>query len=273
MMIFFSPAKINLGLQILERRRDGFHELRSVMYPTALCDIIEIHQLSGSDRPFQFSQSGIRFDSDVEKNLCISAWKLLTAEAILPNVAIHLHKQIPIGAGLGGGSSNASITLKGLNQIADTPVSAERLAELAAQLGSDCPFFLHSEAMMMEGRGEVLSPVRLSLDTLYLIMLYPDIHISTAEAYGGVTPAYPELHLRKLIEAPCDRWKDLIKNDFEKSVFLRYPLLKELKNSLYDSGALYASMSGSGSSLYGIFKSPPELPENIQKYVIWAGQA
>jgi 4-diphosphocytidyl-2-C-methyl-D-erythritol kinase len=273
MMIFFSPAKINLGLQILERRKDGFHELQSVMYPTGLCDIIEIHQLPGSDRPVQFSQSGIRFDADVEKNLCINAWKLLTAEAVLPNVAIHLHKQIPVGAGLGGGSSNASTTLKGLNQIAGTPVSAERLAELAAQLGSDCPFFLHNKAMMMEGRGDVLSPVRLSLDTFYLVLLFPDIHISTTEAYRGVTPAYPQLHLREFIEAPCNSWKDLIKNDFEKSAFIRHPLLKELKNFLYDAGALYASMSGSGSSLYGIFKSQPELPANFQKYVIWAGQA
>ncbi len=125
----------------------------------------------------------------------------------------------------------------------------------------------------MEGRGDVLSPVRLSLDTLFLVLLFPDIHISTAEAYGGVTPAYPEVHLRILLETPNDRWKDLIKNDFEKSAFIRHPLLKELKNSLYDAGASYASMSGSGSSMYGLFNSPPELPQNIKKYVIWAGQA
>jgi len=273
MMIYFSPAKINLGLQILERREDGFHELRSVMYPTGLCDIIEINQLPAAKGPLRFSQSGIRFASDLDENLCVNAWELLSSERTLPNVAIHLHKQIPVGAGLGGGSSNASTTLQGLNQIAGSTVSAERLTELAAQLGSDCPFFLHNKAMMMEGRGDVLSPVRLSLDTLYLVLLFPDIHISTAEAYGGVTPAYPEVHLRELLETPNDRWKDLIKNDFEKSAFIRHPLLKELKNSLYDAGASYASMSGSGSSMYGLFNSPPELPQNIKKYVIWAGQA
>lgn len=272
-MIHFSPAKINLGLQILERRTDGFHNLRSVMYTTDLCDIIEINQLPEVDIPIRFSQSGIRFEADMEKNLCIKAWKLLASQIALPNVAIHLHKQIPVGAGLGGGSSNASTILKGLNRLASSPAPPEKMAELAGQLGSDCAFFLHDVPMMMEGKGELLSQVKVSLDTLYLVLLFPEIHISTTEAYGAVSPSTPEMDLRQLIEAPVNRWKDLIVNDFEKNVFLKHPLLKELKRSLYSAGAKFASMSGSGSSLYGIFETLPELPEDIQRYVIWKGPA
>ena len=272
-MIHFSPSKINLGLQILKKREDGFHMLRSVMYPTGLCDIIEINQLPAENIPVRFSQSGIRFEDDLESNLCMKAWKLIASDLALPPVAIHLHKQIPIGAGLGGGSSNASTVLKGLNLLASTPATAERLAELAGQLGSDCPFFLHKFPMMMEGRGELLSQVNVSLKSSCLVLLFPDIHISTAEAYGAVSPRHPDTHLRQEIETPVNQWKDRIVNDFEKSAFAKYPLLKTLKLALYKAGASFASMSGSGSSLYGIFESPPDLPEEIQRYVIWKGPA
>ena len=272
-MIYFSPAKINLGLQVLERREDGFHNLRSVMYPTGLCDIIEIHQLPGEAPPVSFTQSGIRFDSDPELNLCMKAWKRMASDRELPHVAIHLHKQIPVGAGLGGGSSNASTILRGLNLLAPSPASNERLEELACQLGSDCPFFLHDVPMMMEGRGELLSPVNVSLENHFLALLFPEIHISTAEAYGAVTPALPDSDLRQVIEAPVKQWKDSLVNDFEESAFIRHPLLKDLKSELYNAGARYASMSGSGSALYGIFESAPALPEDIRKYMIWNGPA
>jgi 4-diphosphocytidyl-2-C-methyl-D-erythritol kinase len=227
-MIYFSPAKINLGLQILERRDDGFHNLRSVMYPIPLCDIIEISQFPGQDTPLHFSQTGINTGGKIQNNLCQSAWKLMASEREIPPIAMHLHKQIPVGAGLGGGSSNASTVLKGLNALADSPLSAAKLSKLAAELGSDCPFFLQSQTMMMED-------------------------------------------LRQLIEAPLHRWKDQVVNDFERSIFERYPLLFEHKKALLGAGALYASMSGSGSSLYGIFERQPELPERIRKFVIWEG--
>lgn len=270
-MIYFSPAKINLGLQIIARRDDGFHNLRSVMYPIPLCDIIEISQLPVQDTPILFSQTGISTGGKTENNLCLSAWKLMASERKLPPIAIHLHKQIPVGAGLGGGSSNASTVLKGLNALADSPVPAGNLSELAAELGSDCPFFLHAQAMMMEGRGELLSRVEVSLNSLYLVLLFPEIHISTAEAYAAVSPLMPELHLGQLIEAPVHRWKDRVVNDFEASIFERYPLLPEQKQALLGAGALYASLSGSGSSLYGIFERQPVLPEGIRKFVIWEG--
>ncbi len=272
-MIYFSPSKINLGLQILERRADGFHSLRSVMYPTGLCDIIEINQLSAEAVPVRFSQSGIHFETDLERNLCMKAWKLMAAEGHLPPVAIHLHKQIPVGAGLGGGSSNASTVLLGLNLLASSPAIPDRLTELAAELGSDCPFFLHNTPMLMEGRGELLSQVNVSLKGFYLVLLFPEIHISTAEAYGVVSPFHRDTHLMQEIEAPVNQWKSLLVNDFEKNAFLKYPLLSDLKRSLYKAGAIFASMSGSGSSLYGIFKTHPQLPEEIQKFVIWKGPA
>lgn len=272
-MIHYSPAKINLGLQILERREDGFHNLRSVMYPIGLCDIIEIHQLGGSEVPFRFSQSGIRFEGDEENNLCLKAWKLMASEHSLPPVAIHLHKQIPVGAGLGGGSSNASTILKGLNRLANSPATHESLSALAARLGSDCPFFLYDVPMLMEGRGELLSYIKPGLGPGYLVLLFPDIHISSAEAYAAVRPAIPDSDLRQVIESPVSHWKDRLENDFEESAFIRHPLLNDLKLGLYNSGAIFASMSGSGSAIYGIFESDPELPEEIRKYVIWKGWA
>lgn len=271
-MIYHSPAKINLGLQIIERRGDGFHNLRSVMYPIPLCDIIEIGQLPGQEIPLSFTQSGILTDASEEQNLCVKAWKLMASEQSLPPVAIHLHKQIPAGAGLGGGSSNASTVLTGLNTLAGYPVPAEALAKLAGQLGSDCPFFLQKDPMMMEGRGEILSGVDLSLDPLYLLVLFPEIHISTAEAYASVSPSMPDRHLRELVRAPLNQWKGQVLNDFEASVFARIPLLGKLKLALYRAGAVYASMSGSGSSMYGLFETSPQLPEEIRKYVIWEGE-
>jgi len=270
-MIIFSPAKINIGLHILEKRPDGFHNLQSVMHPVGLCDILEISPIQSVNQTFLFSQSGLRFESDQENNLCVKAWEMLAKETDLPPLEMHLHKQIPIGAGLGGGSSNASSALMGLNSLAENPLSNERLSELAASLGSDCPFFLHNEPMMMEGRGEILSPLHLKLDGLYLVLLFPEIHVSTAEAYQGVTPATPDHLLKELIREPLSRWREIIENDFEKSLFGSYPQLRIIKEQLYMSKAIYASLSGSGSSLYGIFEKRPSLPEEVKKYLIWEG--
>lgn len=271
-MIYFSPAKINIGLQILLKRPDGFHDLQSVMFPVNLCDILEIRK-SSSGKPVRFHQTGIRFDSDHEKNLCISAWELLAATTTLPPVDIHLHKQIPVGAGLGGGSSNASTTLKGLNTLAVNSLKEKKLEELAARLGSDCPFFLHNGPMMMEGRGEILNNVTLDLDHLFLVLLFPGIPISTSAAYGSVTPRTPEIPLKVMIREPVENWKDLIRNDFEDSLFKLHPVLGRLKTELYRSGAIYASLSGSGSALYGLYSAPPVLSESLKKYVIWKGSA
>jgi 4-diphosphocytidyl-2-C-methyl-D-erythritol kinase len=270
-MIYFSPAKINIGLQILNKRKDGYHNIQSVMHPVGLCDILEINTLPSSGQSFLFSQSGIRFEGDQQENLCIQALELFRKETRLPPVEMHLHKQIPVGAGLGGGSSNASTTLLGLNDLADNPLSGKRLTELAAILGSDCPFFLNAQTSLMEGRGEILTPLFLSMEEIYLVLLFPEIHVSTQEAYAGVDPAIPPQQLKEIIKEPMNRWVELIENDFEKSVFRHHPRLGSLKQELYSMGATYASLSGSGSSLYGLFKAQPSLPEGLKKYVIWEG--
>ena len=270
-MILFSPAKINIGLQITERRKDGFHNLQSVMFPVGLCDILEIRISDEQEEGIRLDQSGIRLESGSVKNLCIEAFELLSKETSLPSVHVHVHKQIPVGAGLGGGSSNAASALRGLNSLSAEPVSEGKLHELATQLGSDCPFFLYNQPMMMEGRGEILRPVPLQLDQVFLVLLFPRIHVSTAEAYGEVIPMVPGKHLKELIAEPLSKWKHLITNDFEKSVFKKHPVLGTLKEALYDAGSLYASMSGSGSSLYGIFPEKPSLPESIEQFVIWKG--
>ncbi|MCK4748789.1 MAG: 4-(cytidine 5'-diphospho)-2-C-methyl-D-erythritol kinase [Bacteroidales bacterium] len=272
-MILFSPAKINIGLRIIERRKDGFHNLQSVMFPLGLCDILEIRKSVDQESGIQFSQSGIQLESGTGKNLCIKAYELLNAEILLPPVNLHLHKQIPVGAGLGGGSSNAGIALRGLNSISPDPLSHERLLELAGRLGSDCPFFLFDRPMMMEGRGEILSPFALDTDQLYLVLLFPEIHISTKDAYGGVIPEVPGKHLQELIIQPMHQWKHQVINDFESSVFKKYPELGSLKAQLYQAGAVYASLSGSGSALFGLFSDQPRLTGNLARYVIWEGRA
>jgi 4-diphosphocytidyl-2-C-methyl-D-erythritol kinase len=272
-MILFSPAKINIGLHILERRPDGFHNIQSVMYPVGLCDILEIHRSGASGTGLKFTRTGIPVEEGPGENLCEKAYALMVAETTLPPVHIHLHKQIPVGAGLGGGSSNASATLKGLYQLSGRRFSLDRLHGMALRLGSDCPFFLHREPMMMEGRGEQLTPSKVNLGGFYLAILFPGIHISTAEAYAGATPAAPRAHLSRLVDGPVDQWNGLVVNDFEKAIFARYPDLGYLKSALCQAGAIYASMSGSGSSVYGIFREPPVLPGKLDRLAVWKGKA
>lgn len=272
-MILFSPAKINIGLRILERRADGFHNLQSVMYPLALFDLLEIRMTGQSGLGLRFSQTGLPVEGGNGENLCEKAFELMARVTPLPSVYIHLHKQIPVGAGLGGGSSNASYTLKGLNRLAQRELSYEQLHEMASLLGSDCPFFLHQQPMMMEGRGEKLTPSPVNLKGYYVAVLFPGIHISTAEAYAGVHPYSSETDLGQLTARPTDQWRDLVVNDFEKTIFRRHPFLEELKTGLYSAGAVYASLSGSGSSLYGIFSEVPDLPDSMSQHVIWKGKA
>jgi 4-diphosphocytidyl-2-C-methyl-D-erythritol kinase len=272
-MILFSPAKVNIGLHITGCRPDGYHNIQSVMVPIGLCDILEIRQAGSRRRGLHFSQSGIPVDGEPGKNLVEKAFEIMREIAALPPVEIHLHKQIPVGAGLGGGSSNASVTLKGLNQLIPKALPFEQLQEMAAHLGSDCPFFLYQEPMIMEGRGEILSQVSIGLEGMTMVVLFPRIHISTAMAYAAVEPVTPVKHLKELVISPVENWKELIINDFEKYIFEKYPELELLKQGLYKSGAIYASLSGSGSSLFGIFPGMPNLPAHLSRLVIWKGEA
>ncbi|MBC8266482.1 MAG: 4-(cytidine 5'-diphospho)-2-C-methyl-D-erythritol kinase [Flavobacteriales bacterium] len=248
-MILFPNAKINIGLDILNKREDGHHNISSVFYPVLSCsDILEITQ----QKYFSFETSGIKIPKG--GNLCEKAFHLLRKDFSFPNVAIHLHKQIPIGAGLGGGSANAAFTLKGLNELFELNISNKKLEEFALRLGADCPFFIENTPKYIEGIGEQMTNIDLDLGQLEIRLVNPKIHISTAEAYAGVNPQKPAAALSEFIKTPIENWKGKIKNDFEKSIFIKHPELQSIKQQLYKEGAIYASMSGSGSTIYGIFK-------------------
>lgn len=252
-MIAFPNCKINIGLNIINKRDDGFHNLESIFYPVVLCDILEITE-NKNNKPTQIINTGLVIDCPLEKNLCYKAYQLLKKDFDLPEVTIHLHKIIPFGAGLGGGSSDAAFTITNLNSLFKLKLSNEKMREYAAILGSDCAFFIENKAAIATGRGEILHPIELDLSQYSIVLIKPNIHISTAEAYGGVKPSTPNYNLQSAINQPITEWKKSIKNDFEKHLFEKHPELSTIKEKLYKSGALYAAMSGSGSTVYGIFE-------------------
>jgi len=247
-MIFLPNAKINLGLNILRKREDGYHDISSIFYPVKECvDILEIVK----SEKFEFTKSGIEIPEG--ENLCEKAWKLLYNDFGIGNVKIHLYKQIAIGAGLGGGSADASFTLKVLNELFEMKLTNIQLEKYALQLGADCPFFIDNSPKLVEGIGEMMTPVDLDLSGFEIRLINPEIHISTKEAYSGVISKTPEISVEEIIQLPVKEWKHKLKNDFEISVFSKYPQLEKMKEELYKEGAIYASMSGSGSVLFGIF--------------------
>jgi 4-diphosphocytidyl-2-C-methyl-D-erythritol kinase len=253
-MLTFPCAKINLGLNVISKRNDGYHNIETVFFPVReLCDILEIVE-SGS---FSFTQTGIRIDSTTEDNLCVKAYRMLEKEYKLPPVSIYLHKVIPPGAGLGGGSSDASFALVALNRIFALNISNEQLKSYAAMLGSDCAFFIDSVPAKATGKGEALEPLEVDISGLYLLVVNPGIHISTKEAYANVAPRVPDLSVSEIIKLPVEQWKNKLHNDFEKSIFPLYPAIAVIKAKMYEQGAVYASMSGSGASLFGLFKEKP----------------
>jgi 4-diphosphocytidyl-2-C-methyl-D-erythritol kinase len=249
-MIQFSPCKINLGLSILAKRADGFHALETVFYPVALNDIVEIVPT----KLFTFSHTGISIPGDTSNNLCVKAYQLLKADfPEMGDVKIHLHKNIPMGAGLGGGSGDGTTVLKILNNLFNLNISKEQLLHYAASLGSDCPFFIYNEACHATGRGEILKPIDIDLSGYTIALVHPGIHIATAWAFQQLSPCVKEKSIAAIIKQPIETWKAELMNDFEAPVFKANPLLEKIKNNLYSQGAIYASMSGSGSSLFGIF--------------------
>lgn len=266
----FPNAKINIGLNITEKRPDGYHNLETVFYPIGLCDILDI-QVSDACSDYSFSGSGIAIAGDPEDNLIIKAYRLLQEEFNLAPIDISLIKQIPFGAGLGGGSSDAAFTLKILNELFQLQLSVDQLENYAVKLGADCPVFIQNKAVFATGIGNIFKPSELSLAGYFLILVKPDIHISTPEAYSLVTPMQPTTSLQEDILKPVSEWKNLIKNDFEISVFTKYPAIADIKQELYESGAIYASMSGSGSSVYGLFEKEPTLPDSFENYFITGG--
>ena len=267
-MVSFPPCKINLGLHVINKRPDGYHNLETCFYPVGWTDILEIIR----SKTFGFSSSGNAIPGAPEQNLCIKAYSLLADQFSLAPVSIHLHKLIPIGAGLGGGSSDAAHVIRMLNDIFELNLSREDMMQRAASIGSDAAFFIQDDPMIGTGRGEILTKVTLDLAGKFLVLVNPDIHVSTPDAYASVKPTEPVVPLGDILKRPLSKWKNLLKNDFEYSVFEKYPAIANLKDKLYSLGATYASMSGSGATLFGIFEKELDAAIEFPDTTVWAGK-
>jgi 4-diphosphocytidyl-2-C-methyl-D-erythritol kinase len=285
-MVVFPNIKINIGLSITSKRPDGFHNIESVFYPVPWTEVLEVvspgdqveadlpaHVLNTVDQ-VNFYQYGDPIPGDADRNLCIQVYQKLQTWYNLPAVDMHLLKTLPIGAGLGGGSADAAFALRALKDFFDLHISDVEAMDLLAELGSDCPFFWKNKPMFVFGRGEKMRPIALDLSGYYIVLVYPGIHVSTKEAYSGVVPKDPIIDLELLPDLPIEQWREAVVNDFEGSVFVQYPVLAELKQQLYDLGADYAAMTGSGSTIFGLFKTLPELPEAWRKapFIQWSGK-
>lgn len=259
-MILYPNAKINLGLFVTEKRSDGFHNIETIFYPLeGLSDILEV--VLSQDNKSEFTFSGLSINCEPKDNIIQKAYNLIDADFGLPPLKVHLHKIIPFGAGLGGGSSDAAFMLKAINVLCGLKLSTSELEEYASKIGSDCAFFIRNKPVFAYGRGELFEEVNLSLSNYYIALIKPEIFVSTADAYALIKPKSSAINLRKLSDNIQD-WKDVLVNDFEEGIFSKYPEINEIKSYLYDLGAIYSSMSGSGSSVYGIFKDKP----NINNY-------
>lgn len=260
-MITFPNAKINLGLSITEKRPDGYHNLETVFYPVALEDALEIRNSTDADKKYTLYQHGMEISGNPEENLVVKAYLLLDKKFHLPPTEIHLYKHIPSGAGLGGGSSDAAFMLKLLNEYYHLGLSDDQLETYAATLGADCAFFIKNSPTFAEGIGNIFSPIPLSLKGYQIMIIKPDVFVSTREAFSNIHPHHPEYPVVEAIKHPIHEWKNILINDFEASVFPQHPVIGEVKEKLYSHGAIYASMSGSGSSVFGIFEQECSLPD------------
>lgn len=268
-MIVFPNAKINIGLFVTEKRKDGFHNLETVFYPIGLSDVLEISDENAPKGICLFQNTGIDIACKPEQNLVIRAYRLLAEIYDLPAIHVHLHKVIPFGAGLGGGSSDAAFMLKALNDFFALHLSEAQLLEYAALLGSDCAFFIRNHPVFATGKGELLEDIELCLKDYQIVLLKPEVGVSTPEAYAGICPEPAKVNLRKLNEWLVSDWKGRVYNDFEKSVFAKYPSIALLKEQLYEAGALYASMTGSGSAVYGLFEKSNKVHLEYPDCFVW----
>ncbi|MBQ5728815.1 MAG: 4-(cytidine 5'-diphospho)-2-C-methyl-D-erythritol kinase [Bacteroidaceae bacterium] len=259
----FPIAKINIGLYVTRRREDGYHDLETIFYPIPLHDNLSISSLKMSDAPYQLQTAGHKIEGNSEGNLIVKVYKQLAEEFDLPALDIYLYKRIPIGAGLGGGSSDAAAMIKLLNETFDLGLSTADMERRVARLGADCAFFVQGKPAFATGIGDILTPIELSLSGMHLVLVKPDIFVSTKEAYGGIVPATPEHDLLESIKAPIAEWRHTVSNDFEKNVFRLYPEIAAIKQTLYDMGAVYASMSGSGSTVFALFQHAVEEAERV----------
>jgi len=265
-VIQFSNCKINIGLHITGKRADGYHNLETVFFPVPLYDVLEIIDACDTS----VSVLGQPIPGDPQNNIVTKAWKLLKADfPQLPPVHFHLLKNIPAGAGLGAGSANGAYALLSLNQKYDLGLSKEQVLHYALQLGSDCPFFIIGQPVFASGRGEVFEPVSIDLSHFKLVIINPGVHISTPWAFSQLQIESPAINLKEAVTQPVPAWKQLIQNDFEAPIFKAYPEIENIKHSLYQAGAIFALMSGSGSTVYGLFeKTNGQLPAFPQHYFI-----
>ncbi|MCK9218525.1 MAG: 4-(cytidine 5'-diphospho)-2-C-methyl-D-erythritol kinase [Bacteroidales bacterium] len=281
-MICFPNAKINLGLQVIAKRADGYHNINTVFYPIPLCDILEI--IPASDGITVFSSTGLNIPGDPASNLCRKAYQLLSdsfltpdsilqSAKLLPPVKIHLHKVIPMGAGLGGGSSDGAHTLLLLNDLFELGLSHEALQDLARRLGSDCPFFIDNKPVFAFEKGDRFQSIKLNLEGYSLVVVAPDIHCDTTAAYTGIDPREPEIQLTEIVGRSVEQWNTVLVNDFEKTIFKKFPAIEDIKKQLYELGAVYVSMSGSGAALYGFFKVTPSLKGLFPGCFVWESSA
>ena len=262
-MITYPNAKINLGLNIVEKRPDGYHNLETVFYPINLQDALEVNLREGEEE-FSLKVSGVSIEGKPEDNLVVKAYRLLKKDyPHIPAIDIHMYKHIPTGAGLGGGSADAAFMIKLLNEKFKLNLSIEKMEEYAAILGADCAFFIQNKPVFATGIGNIFEPIQLSLKGYYLVLVKPDIFVSTKDAFAHITPMQPTQSLKEIIRMPVETWRATMKNDFEESVFQKFPEIAAIKDKLYDLGAIYASMSGSGSSVFGIFREQVEFVDEI----------
>jgi len=271
-MICFPNAKINLGLRIVEKRPDGYHNLETVFYPIGLKDALEcVPNTHHTDFSLTISGLGCMDQTgNPENNLTTKAFRLLESKYKLQSADVHLYKAIPTGAGLGGGSSDAAFTLKLINEMNNLRLSNNELEALSAHLGADCSFFIKNKPIFATGIGTIFEKISLSLKGYYLILVKPEIHVSTADAYSLIRPARPESSLKDVLTNPITTWKNKVVNDFEVSVFERFPQIKAMKEQMYLDGAIYASMSGSGSSVFGLFSEPVDLRKSFKDCFYWS---
>jgi 4-diphosphocytidyl-2-C-methyl-D-erythritol kinase len=264
-MIVFPNSKINLGLKVIHKRPDGFHNIETVFYPIDWCDSLEIIENKTTKSLFSFSQSGLTIDAPINENIIYKAWKLLLENKKIPPISVHLHKNIPMGAGLGGGSADAAFFINALNLQFDLKLTPNKIVTIANKLGSDCAFFINNVPVIGKEKGNVFSEINVNLSAYYILIVYPAIHSNTKDAYEGLKIKKSTVSLKTIIvKNKIDTWKTSLINDFEETLFLKYPRLKKIKENLYSHGATYASMSGSGSSVYGIFEKKPTIkfPKN-----------
>ena len=269
-MVSFPNAKINLGLNIIEKRSDGYHDIESVFYPVAWCDALEIVKADS----LSFNSSGLEIPGNQENNLILKAFRILENEGFITgkSVNIHLHKVLPMGAGIGGGSADGAFALRMLNELFELNLTITQLEKFAEHLGSDCPFFIENKPKFCFGKGTEFEEINLSLKGKQIILVNPQIHISTAEAYAGVKPSMPDVAIKEIIASPLNDWPNVLKNDFEKKIIENHPKIGEVKDKLYQLGAKYASMTGSGSTVFGIFdKSIDNLEMEFYSGLCWQG--